>query len=86
MEMENLVKKKKKDLEWMLNKDIFRKILHYFYFEPSRINKLPHVAYHSDPGALHANAFTIAWENVLAFPPFAILGKALQKVIPDRST
>ena len=85
MEMENLVKKKERS-RMDAKQRYFRKILHYFYFEPSRINKLPHVAYHSDPGALHVNAFTIAWENVLAFPPFAILGKALQKVIPDRST
>ena len=86
--------KKQKGLEWMLNKDIFSKIVHHFSFGPSvdlfasRVNnQLPHyVVYHPDPGALHVNAFTIPWENFKAFPPFAILGKVPQKVISNRST
>ena len=50
-------------------------------------NQLPHyVAYHPDPGALHVNTFTIPWQYFYTFPPFALLGKKLQKLISDRST
>lgn len=69
----------------MLNKDVFRKILCHFSFEPSMdllasriINQLPHyVAYPQDLAALHVNAFSFLWENFFAFPPFVILGKVL---------
>ena len=94
LEADRESRKKQKDLEWMLDKTIFQKILHHFSFEPSvdlfaskLNNQLPHyVSYYLDPGALHINAFTIPWENFYAFPPFAILGRVLQKVLNDKST
>ena len=74
-------------MKWMLYREIFRKYLHHFSFEPSadlftsRLkNQLPHyVPYHSDPGILVANLFTISWENFYAFAPFVIPGKVLRK-------
>lgn len=47
---------------------------------------LYYVLYHPDPGALHINPFTIPWENFYVFPPFAIRGKKLQKVVSDKNT
>ena len=74
-------------MEWMLYRDIFRKNLHLFSFEPSvdlftsrsKNQRSHYVPYHPDPSILVANVFTNSWENFYAFPPFVIPGKELRK-------
>ena len=41
------------------------------------------VSYHPDPEAMHINDFSISWRDRLfyAFHPFAVIGKALHKVV-----
>ena len=74
----------------MFNQNIFAKIISKFQFQPevhlfaSRLNaQLPvFVSYHSDPEAMHINAFSISWQNrpFYAFPSFAVIGKVLNKI------
>ena len=80
----------------MLNQKIFTKIVSKFQFQPevdlfaSRLNaKLPvFVLYHPDPEAMHINAFSIYWQGrpFYAFPPFAVIGKVLHKIVLDVAT
>ena len=68
----------------------FLQKLFKFQFQPevylfaSRLNaQLPvFVSYHSDPEAMHINAFSISWQNrpFYAFPSFAVIGKVLNKI------
>ena len=56
----------------------------------SRLNaQLPvFVSYHPDPEAIHINTFSISWQGrpFYAFPPFAVIGKVLHKIILDVAT
>ena len=73
-----------------LTKKIFTKIISKFQFQSevdlfaSRLNaQLPvFVSYHSDPEAMHINAFSISWQSrpFYAFPSFAVIGKVLNKI------
>ena len=73
----------------MLNK----KIIFKFQFQPevdlfeSRLNaQLPlFVTYHPDPETMHINVFSISWQGrpFYAFPPFAVIGKVLHKIVLD---
>ena len=61
-------RKKQTELEWMLNQNIFAKIISNFQFQPgadffaSRLNaQLPiFVSYHPDIEVMHINAFSIS--------------------------
>ena len=89
-------RKKKTELEWMLNQKTFTKITSKFKFQPeidlfaSRLNaQLPvFVSYHPNPEAMHINAFSISWQGrpFYAFPPFAVIGKVLHKIVLDVGT
>ena len=89
-------RKKQTELEWMLNQKNFTKIISKFKFQPeadlfpSRLNaQLPvFVSYHPDPEAMHTNAFLISWRGrpFYAFPPFAVIGKVLHKIVLDLAT
>ena len=89
-------RKKQTELEWMLNQKKFTKIISKFKFQPeadlfpSRLNaQLPvFVSYHPDPEAMHTNAFLVSWRGrpFYAFPPFAVIGKVLHKIVLDLAT
>ena len=80
----------------MLNQKIFTKIIFNFQFQPevdlsaSRLNaQLPvFVSYHPDPEAIHINDFSISWQGrpFYAFPPFAVIGMVLHKIVLDVAT
>ena len=80
----------------MLNQNIFEKIISKFQFQPevdllaSRLNaQLPvFVSYHPDQDAMYINAFSISWWNkpFYAFPPSAVIGKVLHKIVLDVAT
>ena len=84
-------RKKQTELEWMLNQNIFAKIISNFQFQPgadffaSRLNaQLPiFVSYHPDIEVMHINAFSISWpdRSLYAFSPFAVIGNALHKIV-----
>ena len=90
MQIENHAKKQT-ELEWMLNQKILTKIISKFHFQPeldllaSRLNvQLPvFVSYHPNTEAMHINAFSISWQcrPFYAFPPFAVIGKTLHKIV-----
>ena len=75
---------------------MFTKNISKFQFQPevelfaSRPNvQLPVFAsYHLDLENLHINAFSISWQgrHFYAFPPFAIIGKVLHKIVFDVAT
>ena len=46
------------------------------------------VSYHPDPEAMHINAFSISSQGrpFYAFPPFAVIGKVLHKIVLDVAT
>ena len=79
--------------EWMLNVNIFETVVSHFRYVPdidlfaSRINKQigQFVSYVPDPEAVHVNAFTLDWseQKIYCFPPFAIIGKVIRKIIND---
>ena len=81
--------------EWMLNKQDFHNVLGQLDFDPqidlfaSRSNAqlINYYSYRPDPGCSGVNAFTISWTflDFYAFPPFAIIGKVLQKVQFDKA-
>ena len=80
--------------EWMLKRDIFKKI-EALWSRPtvdlfaSRINYQieKYVSWHPDPGAFHVDAFTLDWSDELfyCFPPFCLINKCIQKILLDRA-
>ena len=83
-------------IEWQLNITIFHNMLEYFqYYQEidlfaSRLNNqlLRFFSYRSDPFAEVTNAFSVSWEDkkIYCFPPFACIGKILQKISADKAT
>ena len=79
------------DTEWMLNQQIFIKIISKFQFQPevdlfiSKLNAqlLVFVSYYPDPEAMHIDAFSISWQGrpFYAYPLFAIIVKVLHKIV-----
>ena len=75
---------------------MFTKIISKFKFQPevdliaSRLNaQLPvFISYHPDPEAMHINAFSISCQGkpFYVFPPFAVIGKVLHKIVFDVAT
>ena len=83
-------------MEWKLNEKIFNKLLKRFGFTPdidlfaTRINtQLENFAsFQPDPDAAYINSFTLDWGNfkyIYCFPPFAIIGKVVRKMIEDQA-
>jgi hypothetical protein len=82
--------------EWMLNTSSFQEVTKMLNFSPtvdlfaSRLNKqLPSFfSFGPDPECMGVNSFTVSWKNLqfYAFPPFAIIGKVLQKLEADEAT
>lgn len=81
------------DIEWELSDQAFQKIVRQFRAPSidlfaSRINKkcLKYVSWHRDPDAYVIDAFTISWSSFYfyCFPPFAMILKALRKIIDDK--
>ena len=79
-----------KDVEWMLNPEIFQKAIKHLKFKPdldcfaSRLNtQLPkYISYKTDPYAYLINAFSVNWGffKCYLFPPFSLIGRAPQKI------
>ena len=63
------------------------KILLKFHFEiGSRLAQVPvYVSYNLDPETMHINAFLISWldRSFYAFRAFAVIGRALRKMVSD---
>lgn len=83
------------DTEWELNDIYFKKILKKFGpfsidLFASRLNKKCERFYSRfpDPDSTSVDAFTISWENekFYAFPPFALILRALRKIISDKAS
>ena len=84
------------DSEFMLNKDIFSKVIKTWEFTPdidlfaSHANKQLNnfVSFKPQPGATFVDAFTQSWRhlNFYAFPPFNLVLKTLRKIEIDHAT
>lgn len=84
------------DGEWMLNPLLLKDALQALNFYPkidlfaSRINKQfqQYVSLQPDPDAFAVDAFTINWSrfDFVAFPPFALASRVLQKIQEDCAT
>ena len=81
--------------EWMLNTAVFNKITQVFgqcsvdLFASRLNNQLKrYVSWRPDPFAIMVDAFQMTWksEQGYAFPPFALLGKCLQKIHQEGCT
>ena len=82
--------------EWMLNRNVFNKILKDLDFEPSidlfasRINNQLHrfASFRPDPEAEIIDAFTVSWADMqfYAFPPFICITRVLQKIRLEEAT
>ena len=89
-------RKKYKQGEWMLNKNIFQHALSYFDYSPNidcfatRANAQLDIyaSRDPDPYATHIDAFALNWSNfnTYLFPPFSLINRVLQKVRIDRAT
>ena len=81
--------------EWMLNAQVFKCIMQVMgpcqidLFATRLNHQLDHyVSWRPDPFAMATDAFQITWRNYqgYAFPPFALVGKCLQKIHQEEST
>ena len=89
-------RKSRKDLEWLLNQNIFERGICQLSVKPttglsaSRLNyKIkPFLSEQPKPEAQIINAFTVSWQTYLfyAFPPFIVIPLVLQKVQEEQST
>ncbi|GFR84880.1 reverse transcriptase [Elysia marginata] len=80
----------------MLNPDLLKSALQALKFKPnidlfpSRINKQldKYVTFLPDPDAFAVDAFSINWSHYkfVAFPPFALVSRTLQKIQEDQAT
>lgn len=82
------------DMEWMLDRDIFNKIVTLYglcdidMFASNRNYKLTnYVSYLPDPNAVAINAFSVCWNKHFSylFPPFSCIGSVLQKIDQDEA-
>ena len=80
--------------EWKLNTTVFQRIIDRLVLPEvdlfaSRLNCQidKYVAWQPDPGALAVDAFSIDWScfKFYAFPPFSIIGRAVQKIEEDKA-
>lgn len=79
--------------EWMLRKDIFRKLCAQCFMPDidlfaSRLNYQveKYVSWFPQPGAYKCNAFSFDWvdHHPYIFPPFNLIGRVLNKIVEDR--
>ena len=78
-----------------MNKYLYHRFTMDIHFFPtidlfaSRLNKqISTFLYRPDPECSGVNAFSISWKHkdFYAFPPFAIVGRVLQKIEPDEAS
>jgi hypothetical protein len=85
------------DAEWKLSPHLFQHITLKLDFIPnidlfaSRLNYQlkPFISYQPDPESLATDAFKLhSWEKwkFYAFPPFAVIGLVIQKIVFDKAT
>ena len=81
------------DAEWMLHSDIFHNIEQVvgrvdIDLFASRLNhqKQRYVSYQPDKNAMAIDAFSISWKNKMCylFPPFSMIGRAVQKLVMEK--
>ena len=81
-----------KDMEWMLDRQIFGKIMSLFgrceidlFASCHNYQICPYVSYLPDPKAYAINAFSLNWGDFYSFlfPPFSVISAAIQKVEED---
>jgi hypothetical protein len=81
--------------EWQLNRSVFRAVMNLYGpwnvdLFTTRLNfQLPHyISWRPDPYAAATDAFRIQWMDIqgYAFPPFALIGRCLQKIRQEGST
>jgi hypothetical protein len=82
--------------EWMLDPQIFSKLIEKLGFQPSidlfasrlncQVNK--YVSWRPEPESFAIDAFSLNWENLqfYCFPPFSVIPAVLQKVKQDQAT
>ena len=81
--------------EWKLHKEIFLKVFNTM--GPCNVDLFAcclnhqlaeYISWRPDPGAMGTDAFQWSWKDLkgYAFPPFALIGRCLQKVRVERST
>ena len=84
-----------RDADWMLNPTLFHRACVKCQFVPdidcfaSRINSQldRYISFKPDPFAEHIDAFSVNWgwfDNPYLFPPFSVIGQALQKLRVDK--
>ena len=80
---------------WMLDKGVFQRILSTLgpcqvdLFATRLNHQLPnYVSWRPNPGAMEMDALQIHWKDMggYAFPPFALIGRCLQKIQAEQST
>ena len=81
--------------EWMLNKSVFKSVIHELLFSPSidlfstpiNTQLTIFVSYRPDPQSKAVDAFTIDWGNIdfYAFPPFSCITRVIQKIWKDKA-
>lgn len=83
-----------KDMEWMLNKAIFDKIMGKYgpcnvdmFASKANHQISPYVSYLPDVNALAINAFSLNWADYKSyiFSPFSVLGTVLQKLEEEQA-
>ena len=78
-------------IEWQLNRPIFHNMIEYFQYYPEIdlfASRLRFFSYRPDPFAEVTNTFSVSWEDrkFYCFPPFACIGRILQKISADKTT
>lgn len=88
-------RKKHEHLEWKLAHNIFQKLVQTWgkpdidLFASRQNYQVPkYASWKPDPGAWAVDALSFKWENLFgyAFPPFALIGKVLQKMKHEQAT
>lgn len=82
------------EIDWELSDQAFRKIVSIFgipeidlFASRSNSKCKTYVSWHRDPDAKFIDAFTIDWSKhyFYAFPPFALILRAINKIIKDNA-
>ena len=89
-----LLRKFNDTTEWTLSTEVYRKLCLCFG-EPVRdlfashlnYKQKPYFSWGPDPEAAEVDAFTCSWEGGMyyVFPPFALIGRVLQKVVQEEA-
>ena len=94
MEADKQSRQSHSQLEWTLDRTIFRDCLSVVQVVPnidlfaSRLNHQlqSYVSWHPDPGAVAVDAFHLSWKQYMPymFPPFSLISRVLQKIQRER--